>query len=104
MKVVRIDERAAARRDLGRAEAAVSAAARVRGLMAEARAAAAEHLEALEAAIQVARDLALDVSAGGEAYGVGAREASRQLAEDLFWRGKTLKALTARERAGRMAH
>jgi hypothetical protein len=72
--------------------------------MREAHTAAVEQLEALEAAIRVVRDLSLDVMQGGETYGVGIRDLAARLAEDLLWRGKTLEALTQRERAGLLAH
>ena len=103
MKVVRIDERATARsRDA--IEATPTSGERARLLMREARSAAIEHLEALEAALRVARDLSLEVVQGGDAYGVGVRELASRMAEDLLWRGKTLEGLTARERAGLLAH
>jgi hypothetical protein len=103
MKVVRIDERAA-NRDRGRIEVAPASGERARLLMREARSAAIEHLETLEAAIRVARDLSLEVQQGGDIYGVGVRDLAARLAEDLLWRGKSLEGLTARERAGLLAH
>lgn len=104
MNVVRMDERVTARPDPLGTDATSSPGERTRLLMREARAAAIEQLEALEAAVRVARDLSLDVLQAGDAHGVGVRELATRLAEDLLWRGKSLEALTARERAGLLAH
>jgi hypothetical protein len=71
---------------------------RARKLMMEAKAASLEHLEALEAALASARDLAQGVIDGGELYGPGLHEFSRTLAEDVLWRAKTLEALVDRQR------
>lgn len=97
MNVVRIEGRAAARPD------AATPAERARLLMQEARFAAIEHLETLEAAIKVVRDLSTEVLQSGDLYPVGVRDLAAHLAEDLLWRGKSLEALAARERAGRLA-
>ena len=104
MNVVRIKAHAPAGRELDGVEAAASPGERARLLMHEARAAAVEQLEALDAAILVARELSLDVLRGGDIYGVGIRDLAARLAEDLLWRGKSLESLTARERAGLLAH
>ena len=104
MNVVRIDERVALRAEGSPDDTTTSPGERARVLMREARGAALEQLETLEAAIQVVRDLALDVTVGADAYGVGVRDLASRLAEDLLWRGKSLAALTARERAGLLAH
>ena len=104
MNVVRIDARPPAGRDPAAVEAASSPGERARLLLREARAAAIEQLELLQASIQVVRDLSLEVRAGGDAYAVGVRDLAARLAEDLLWRGKALEALTERERAGRLAH
>ena len=104
MNVVRIDERVGARPDPVGVEAAPSPGERARLLMSEARTAAVEQLEILEAAIQLVRDISLAVAQGGDLYGVGVRDLAARLAEDLLWRGKSLEVLTARERAGLLAH
>lgn len=104
MNVVRIDERAAGRSDGGAPEAALAPGERASQLMREARSAAIEHLEALDAAINVVRDLSLDVARGGELYGAGVRDLTARLAEDLLWRSKNLEAFMARERSGVLAH
>jgi len=76
---------------------------RAQQLLSEARAVSLEHLAALEAAISATRDLARDVVEAGDVYGPGLEDFARRLAEDLFWRGKTLETLAARqsEAAGR---
>ena len=99
MNVVRIEERVAARPEPLGIDAASAPGERARLLMREARFSAVEHLDTLDAAIQAVRDLSLEVLEGGDAYGVGVRDLAARLAEDLLWRGKTLQALTARERA-----
>jgi len=99
-----MEARAPAGRELDGLEAAASPALRARQLMAEARAAAVEQLEALDAAMVAVRELSLDVLQGGDLYSVGVRDLAARLAEDLLWRGKSLEALTARERAGLLAH
>jgi len=104
MNVVRIDARPASGRDPAGLDAGPSPAERARLLMREARAAALEQLEALDAAISVVRQLSLDVAQGGDIYGVGVRDLAARLAEDLLWRGKSLEGLAARERAGLLAH
>ena len=104
MNVVRMEARAPAGREIGGSEAAASPALRARLLMAEARAAAVDQLEALDAAITVVRELSLEVLRGGDLYSVGVRDLAARLAEDLLWRGKSLESLTARERAGLLAH
>jgi hypothetical protein len=103
MKVVRIEERAAqcGRRGI---ETGPTSGERARLLMREARSAAVEHPETLEAAIQAVRGLSLEVVQGGDTYSVGVRDLAARLAEDLLWRGKSLEGLTARERAGLLAH
>lgn len=103
MNVVRIDARPAPAPTAPGPEASAPAL-RARQLLSEARAAAAEHLELLQASIEVVRGLSLDVRDGGEAFPVGLRELAAQLAEDLLWRGKTIDALAGRERAGLLAH
>lgn len=87
-----------------RPPAAPTASERARRLLAESRVAALEHLAALEAAIQVVRELSAEVLQGGDAYSVGVRDLAGQLSEDLLWRARRLEALTAGERAGRLAH
>ncbi len=71
---------------------------RARRLLLEARAASLEHVQALEAAIASARDLAQGVVDGGDLYGPGLHEFSRILVEDLLWRSKNLEALVDRQR------
>ena len=63
----------------------------------EARNASLEHLRALERAIVTVRDLSDEVVHGGDLYTPGLRELARNLAEDLFWKAKTLELLSARQ-------
>ncbi len=70
---------------------------RAQQLLAEARTVSLEHLAALVAAIAATRDLARDVVDAGDVYGPGLEDFAGRLAEDLFWRGKTLDALAARQ-------
>ncbi len=102
MNVVRIEERVGARPDPVGVDA-TSPGERASLLMHEARTAAVEQLEILEAAIHLVRDISLAVAQGGDLYGAGVRDLAARLAEDLLWRGKSLEVLTARERAGLLA-
>ena len=81
-----------------------SAAVRARQLMAEARNAALDNLSELITALETARAFADSVAEGGDLYGVGVRDLSRRLSEDLLDRGRTLQALADRERRGQLAH
>ncbi len=69
-------------------------------LYAEARKASLDHLQALEAAIDRARELSDGVVAGGELYGPGLRDLARRLSEDLSWKAKTLQVLSRRQAGG----
>jgi hypothetical protein len=81
-----------------------SAGVRARELMAEARNAALDNLADLAAAVEAARALANSVADGGDLYGVGLRDLSRRLSEDLLERGRSLQALSDRERRGLLTH
>ncbi|HLZ74771.1 hypothetical protein [Phenylobacterium sp.] len=81
-----------------------TAAVRARELMAEARSAALDNLAALAAALESARALADSVVDGGDLYGVGLRDLSRRLSEDLLGRERSLQALAEREQRGLLAH
>jgi hypothetical protein len=70
---------------------------RAQQLLAEARAVSLEHLAALQAALSVTRELAQEVVEAADLYGPGLEDFAGRLAEDLFWRGKTLEALAARQ-------
>lgn len=69
---------------------------RVKQLQAEARALAIEQVEALEKALNDAAALADEISKGGDAYPVGAREIASRLAEDLPAKAETIKAIVSR--------
>lgn len=73
-----------------------STAERVRRLQLEARALAVEEIEALERALHAAARLAREISTGGDAYPVGARELASRIAEDLPAKAETLKQIAAR--------
>jgi hypothetical protein len=83
---------------------AASAGVRARELMAEARNAALDNLADLASALEAARGLANSVVDGGDLYGVGLRDLSRRLSEDLLDRGRSLQALADRERRGLLTH
>lgn len=69
---------------------------RVKRLQMEARALAAEQVEALETLLLQASDMAREIAEGGDAYPVGARELAGRLAADLPARADTLKAIVGR--------
>ena len=105
MRVHPIDPAAAGRPEPGLALAPpVTAAARARHLMEEARSVALDSLTELAAALESARALANSVVDGGDLYGVGLRDLSRRLSEDLLDRTRSLQALADRERRGLLAH
>jgi hypothetical protein len=107
MKVHHIDPAAsAARRPEPELALVPSAPAgvRARELMAEAHSAALANLADLATALDAARALANSVVDGGDLYGVGLRDLSRRLSEDLLDRGRSLQALADRERRGLLAH
>ena len=107
MKVHRIDPAASAARRSEPELALVpqaSAAVRASQLMAEARSAALDNLTELMAALETARSLAGSVVDGGDLYGVGLRDLSRRLSDDLLDRGRSLQALADRERRGLLTH
>ena len=62
--------------------------------------AAVDHLRDLELAIAAVRDLSDEVVRGGDLYPPGLRELARTLAEDLFWKAKTLELLSRRQNDG----
>ena len=70
--------------------------ARAKRLLAEARAAALEHIAALEGALEAVTSTATDISEGGDAYPVGVRELARQLSEETLSRLQTLNAIVNR--------
>ena len=62
-------------------------------LMAEARGAAREQIDALERAIAEVMSLSMEIAEGGEAYPPGARDLCRRLTEDVAFRAQTLEAI-----------
>lgn len=73
-----------------------STAERVKRLQAEARALALEQVEALEAALVKAADMAREIAEGGDAYPVGARELAARLVQDLPSKAETMKAIVVK--------
>lgn len=69
---------------------------RAKRLLAEAKAAALEHVAALENAMEAVSSLSADIAEGGDAYPVGVRELSRQLSDDTISRLQTLHAILNR--------
>ena len=69
---------------------------RVKQLQAEARALAVEQVEALEKILNEAAAMAAEISKGGDAYPVGAREIASRLAEDLPAKAETIKVIVSR--------
>ena len=69
---------------------------RVKRLQMEARALAAEQVEALEAVLKQAAAMATEIAEGGDAYPVGARELAGRIAADLPLKAETLKAIVGR--------
>jgi len=69
---------------------------RAKRLLAEAKAAALEHVAALESAMEAVSSLSADIADGGDAYPIGVRELSRQLADDTISRLQTLHAILNR--------
>jgi hypothetical protein len=69
---------------------------RVRRLQMEARALAAEQVEALERVLMQASAMAREIADGGDAYPVGARELAGRLSADLPAKAETLKAIVSR--------
>lgn len=71
-------------------------AERVKRLQLEARALAAEQVEALEVVLKRAAAMAAEIAEGGDAYPVGARELAGRIAADLPLKAETLKAIVGR--------
>lgn len=73
-----------------------STAERVKRLQAEARALALEEVQMLEDALLAAAHIARDISEGGDAYPVGAREIASRLVEELPAKAETIKHIVSR--------
>ena len=71
---------------------------RIRDLRLEARKLAREQVEMLHQSLIETHNLAAEIAMGGEAYGVGARELARRVAEDVGHQAVTLGAILERER------
>jgi hypothetical protein len=66
---------------------------RAQRLMAEAREAADEQIQALAASLQTVMELAAEIAVGGDAYPAGVREMARRMAEEVQGRSQTLEAI-----------
>ena len=62
-------------------------------LMAEARAAADDHMAQLSAALARVAELAHDVGRGGEAYPAGVRDLAAKISGDAAWCGQTMQTI-----------
>lgn len=71
-------------------------AERIKGLQAEARGLANEHVLGLVEAMQYAADLAEQVVDGGDAYPVGVRDIDRKFTQEASAACSTLQGLVAR--------
>ena len=69
---------------------------RVKRLQLEARALALEQVEALERVLLQASEMAREISEGGDAYPVGAREIASRLHADLPVKAETIRAIVAK--------
>ena len=65
-------------------------------LYGEARLAAFDHLAALQLVIDDAQDLAQAIVEGRDLYAAEIHDLARRIAEELFWRAKSLEALRLR--------
>lgn len=68
-------------------------ARRAQRLMVEAREAASEQIQALEASLQTVVEIAAEVASGGDAYPAGVRDLARRLVEETQGRTRTLDAI-----------
>jgi hypothetical protein len=73
-----------------------STSERVKRLQLEARALALEQVEALEAVLFKAAEMAKEIAEGGDAYPVGAREIASRLMADLPQKAETMKTIVSR--------
>ncbi len=71
-------------------------AERVRRLQEEAASIARDHIGELERVLEAVNELASEISEGGDAYPVGARDLCRRLADDVASRAMTLNAIVQR--------
>lgn len=62
-------------------------------LLAEARAAADEHVQSLEHALALVATLSAEVSEGGDAYPVGVRDIAKKISGDAVWCAQTLDTI-----------
>lgn len=73
-------------------------AERVRGLQAQARELAKDHVNALALAMMDAAKMAADIAEGGDAYPAGVRDLARRFAEDAENMSQSIIAIGTRTR------
>ena len=73
-----------------------TAADRAKRLLAEARAAAVEHIGSVSVALETLIEVSADVAEGGEAYPAGVRDLCRRMTEDLQARLNTLDSIMSK--------
>jgi hypothetical protein len=64
----------------------------------EAKRASLDHVDQLISAIEITRNLADELVAGGDLYGPGLHDLAMRLGEELLWKARTLQVLAQRQR------
>lgn len=77
-----------------------TAAARAQRLLAEARAAAMEQVQELDAALAGVAELSAQVAEGGDAYPAAIRDLCRRLSEETPLKAQTLQVIATRSLGG----
>lgn len=81
---------------VGQAPPAQSRLLQIQDLLSEARSLAADHVAALEAALEEVGTLAAAINDGGDVFPPGVRDLARRLADDAPWACQTLAVLRRR--------
>ena len=81
---------------VGEAPPAQTRLLQIQDLLSEARGLAAEHVAALEAALEEVGALAAAITDGGDVFPPGVRDLARRLADDAPWACQTLAVLRRR--------
>jgi len=77
-------------------------AMRAQELLDEAKAAAAEHIAALDAALATVGTIASEIAVGGEIYPAGVRDLCRRLNEEVSLKSKTMAVIVRKTGAFRV--
>jgi len=108
MKLAKIEPQGAERRPVRKTELSVVAPAaaveRAKHLHLEAKRVSLEHLDALRASIDATHALAQAIVDAGDLYAPGLGAFAARFGEQLFWDGKSLEALTLRQREAAAKH